>query len=153
MARSMLSFGIFSARALSTARRRRKLESGSLPPSRAAITSSRAKRVKTAPRLASATPFLRLIVDHLECPDMSFSFKKTTFVGIYAIRSKIIPFELILQKAYSPRFRPRVNDDGRWQFIRIGSFWKCWQGNPQVVSAAIIVILFAPTLIVSIPHV
>src|SRR5689334_11359522 len=98
----MLSFGMFSARALSTARRRRKLESASLPPSRAAITISRLSRVKIAPRLASAAPFLRLMVDHFECPDITFSFKKTTFVGNYAICPKIIPFDIILQKSLLP---------------------------------------------------
>jgi hypothetical protein len=62
----MLSFGMFSERALSTASLSRKLELMSLPPSRAAITISRVSRVKTAPRLASAAPFFRLMVDHFE---------------------------------------------------------------------------------------
>ena len=35
------------------------------------MTSSRMSCVKIFPRFASAAPFLRLIVDHLECPDMA----------------------------------------------------------------------------------
>ncbi len=34
---------------------------------------SRARRVKIAPRLASLAAFLRLIVDHFECPDMAIN--------------------------------------------------------------------------------
>src|SRR3990172_936445 len=70
IARSMLSFGMLAARARSTARRKPKFVSGSPPPSRAAMAISRAKRVNMLPRLASLAAFLRLIVDHLECPDM-----------------------------------------------------------------------------------
>src|SRR5271157_1130231 len=70
MARSILSLGIFPARALSIASARRKLDSGSPPPSRAAITISRARRVKACPRLASAAPFLRRIVAQWLCPDI-----------------------------------------------------------------------------------
>ena len=44
-------------------------DSGSGKPWRAAIAISRASLVKSWPRLASAAPFCRLIVDHLECPD------------------------------------------------------------------------------------
>src|SRR3990172_13020997 len=69
-ARSMFSFGMLAARARSTARRRPKFDSGSPPPSRAARAISRARRVKMLPRLASLAAFLRLMVDHLECPDM-----------------------------------------------------------------------------------
>jgi hypothetical protein len=68
----MFSFGMFSARALSTARRNVKLVEGSAPL-RAATWISRASRVNNLPRAASAAPFLRLIVDHFECPDMPLS--------------------------------------------------------------------------------
>jgi hypothetical protein len=61
---------MFAPRALSTARRSRGLELGSPPPIRAAVTISRISLVKTLPRLASAAPFFRLIVDHLEWPDI-----------------------------------------------------------------------------------
>src|SRR5215469_9146247 len=71
MARSMLSLGIFSFFAAAIAVRRRGLELGSAPPMRAAMVSSRIRRVKTRPRLASVAAFLCLIVAHFECPDMT----------------------------------------------------------------------------------
>src|SRR5215217_2284160 len=67
----MLSFGMLADLARSTASRRRVFDSGSGKPWRAAIEISRANLVKSWPRFASAAPFCRLIVDHLECPDMS----------------------------------------------------------------------------------
>src|SRR3954454_16836155 len=70
MARSMLSFGMLFAFASTTAARRRGLPSMSPPPRRAAIVISLMIRVKTFPRLASAAPFLCLIVLHLLWPDM-----------------------------------------------------------------------------------
>src|SRR5260221_11195032 len=66
----MLSMGMLTERALSIARRRRKLPSGSPPPDRAATMISRETRVNTAPRFASLTPFWRLIEDHFEGPDI-----------------------------------------------------------------------------------
>ena len=62
----MLSLGMLAARALSTTSRRRGFESDLRPPMRAAVAISRISLVKILPRLASAAPFLRLIVDHLE---------------------------------------------------------------------------------------
>src|SRR5215217_7246785 len=50
--------------------RSRGLVSMSPPPARAATVSSLMMRVKTLPRLASAAPFLCLMVCHLEWPDM-----------------------------------------------------------------------------------
>src|SRR5690349_3669380 len=38
---------------------------------------SRATLVNTAPRLASLAPFWRLIVDHLECPDIGREYIRT----------------------------------------------------------------------------
>src|SRR5438876_11003289 len=73
MARLMLSAGMFTDLALSTAVRRRGLEAGSPPPRRAAIDISRMILVKTFPRLASSAPFLCLMECHLECPDIGFS--------------------------------------------------------------------------------
>src|SRR5437667_1524005 len=70
MARSMFSFGIFEALALSSASRKRMLASGLPPPSRAATVTSRPRRVNILPRFASRAPFLRLIVAHFECPDI-----------------------------------------------------------------------------------
>src|SRR6185312_12496462 len=70
MARLMLSEGMFSALAASTAVRRRGLDSTSPPPARAAMAISLIKRVKILPRLASVAAFLCLIVAHLLCPDI-----------------------------------------------------------------------------------
>src|SRR5262245_47218991 len=71
MARLMLSAGMFTDLALSTAVRRRGLEPGSPPPMRAAMDISRMILVKILPRLASRAPFLCLMECHLECPDMT----------------------------------------------------------------------------------
>src|SRR5437763_13886365 len=66
----MLSFGIPTARAFSIAIRSRKFASGLPPPWRAASMMSRAARVKACPFLASPAAFCRLIVLHLEWPDI-----------------------------------------------------------------------------------
>ena len=70
MARLMLSAGMLAALAADTAARKRGFPSGSPPPSRAATVISRMILVKSLPRLASARPFLCLMVLHLLCPDM-----------------------------------------------------------------------------------
>src|SRR3954464_12590627 len=70
MARSMFSRGMLFALASAMIVRRRGFMSGSPPPLRAATVSSLMRRVKILPRLASAAPFLCLIVCHLEWPDM-----------------------------------------------------------------------------------
>ena len=62
---------MFSFLAAAMAERRRGLESGSPPPTRAAMVISRITLVKVRPRLASVAAFLCLIVAHLECPDIS----------------------------------------------------------------------------------
>src|SRR5579859_6777221 len=71
MARSMLSFGMFSFFAARIAVRKRGFELGSPPPMRAAMEISRMILVNTRPRFASVAAFLCLIVDHFECPDMT----------------------------------------------------------------------------------
>src|ERR1700742_1698567 len=70
----MLSLGIEASRAFCTAVASAALPSVSPPPSRAATVIARASLLKSLPRLASAAPFLCLIDDHLECPDMRLSF-------------------------------------------------------------------------------
>src|SRR2546425_5413793 len=70
MARLMLSSGMLTDLAFSTAVRRRGFELASPPPRRAAIDISRMILVKTLPRLASRAPFLCLMEAHLECPDI-----------------------------------------------------------------------------------
>src|SRR6516225_1991160 len=67
----MLSLGMFSFLAARTAVRKRGFEFASPPPIRAAMVSSRMRRVNTRPRLASVAAFLCLIVAHFECPDMT----------------------------------------------------------------------------------
>src|SRR4051812_39588214 len=77
MARLMLSAGMLACFASAMMVRRRGFMSGSPPPCRAATVSSLIRRVNTLPRLASAAPFLCLMVCHLEWPDMSFLFLET----------------------------------------------------------------------------
>src|SRR6478752_3265473 len=67
----MLSAGMLTDFASATIVRRRGLLSTSPPPARAATVSSLMMRVKTLPRLASAAPFLCLIVCHFEWPDIA----------------------------------------------------------------------------------
>src|SRR3954454_21085890 len=68
----MLSFGTEAARALLVAAPRVLFAFGSpLPPSRAATSTNRRSFANSLLRLASAAPFLRLIVAHFECPDMA----------------------------------------------------------------------------------
>src|SRR5688572_13857429 len=73
----MLSAGMLTAFASAMRERRRGFMPGSPPPFLAATVSSLMTRVKTLPRLASAAPFLCLIVCHLECPDMGNSLALT----------------------------------------------------------------------------
>ena len=70
MARCTFSLGILAWRALPMAMRRAALSTMFGPPTLAETMISRAILVKILPRLASAAPFARLMVDHLECPDM-----------------------------------------------------------------------------------
>ena len=67
----MFSLGIELSRAFWMAVASDALESGSPPPSLAATMIARESFEKSWPRLASAAPFLRLMVAHLLCPDMT----------------------------------------------------------------------------------
>src|SRR5262245_63651319 len=67
----MLSAGMLFCLASAMMVLRRGFMSGSPPPARAATVNSLIRRVKIFPRLASAAPFLCLMVCHLEWPDMS----------------------------------------------------------------------------------
>ncbi|OQB37281.1 MAG: hypothetical protein BWY06_02450 [Candidatus Latescibacteria bacterium ADurb.Bin168] len=71
IARSTFSIGMLFALAVSIARRNRGFASGLPPPFRAAIEISLISFVKMRPRWASFFPFLRFMVAHFECPDMS----------------------------------------------------------------------------------
>src|SRR5438876_8737711 len=70
IARLMFSEGMLLALASAMIVRSRGLLSASPPPARAATVNSLIRRVNTLPRLASAAPFLCLIVCHLEWPDI-----------------------------------------------------------------------------------
>ena len=70
MARWMVSLGIFNPRAFWTADRSLGLDSTSVPPTLAATVISLINLVKSFPLFASLAPFLRLMVDHLLCPDI-----------------------------------------------------------------------------------
>src|SRR4029079_336063 len=70
MARSMLSLGIDTSRALSMAYRSLRFMVGSPPPCRAAMMIARLSLLHSLPRLASMAPFLCLIVAQCEWPDM-----------------------------------------------------------------------------------
>ena len=61
----MLSLGMELSRAFWTAAASAALDSMSGPPSLAATMIARESLEKSWPRLASAAPFLRLMVDHL----------------------------------------------------------------------------------------
>src|SRR6187455_625222 len=73
----MLSAGMLTDLASAMIVRSRGLLSASPPPLRAATVSSLMTRVKSLPRLASAAPFLCLIVCHLEWPDMAETPEKS----------------------------------------------------------------------------
>src|SRR5881296_3730747 len=67
----MLVAGMFTALAALIAERRRGFASASPPPWRAAIVISLMYLLNSLPRAASVAAFLRLIVAHLEWPDMT----------------------------------------------------------------------------------
>src|SRR3989442_12539076 len=67
----MFSFGMFASLADSIAAFRRMLALGSPPPFLAAPVISRRIFEKSLPRWTSVLPFLRLICDHRECPDIA----------------------------------------------------------------------------------
>src|SRR5437899_3199146 len=83
IARLMLSAGMFTDLAFSTAGGRRGFELGSPPPRRAAIDISRMIFVKILPRLASRAPFLCLMDAHLECPDIGSLLQTAWRVRVY----------------------------------------------------------------------
>src|SRR5829696_4083461 len=98
----MLSAGIFTDLASAMIVRSRGLVSASPPPPRAATVNSLMMRVNTLPRLASAAPFLCLMVCHLEWPDMLENPQKTVKnCGLMLSR-------LLLPREDHPYVRPRI---------------------------------------------
>ena len=71
MARSMLSRGIDTARALSIAYRSLRLVSGSPPPARAAMMMYRLSLLNSLARAASCLPLRTAMFAEWECPAMS----------------------------------------------------------------------------------
>src|SRR6266852_8042988 len=67
----MFSWGMFASLAISVAALRRMFALGSPPPFLVATVISRRIFEKSLPRWTSALPFLRLICDHRECPDIA----------------------------------------------------------------------------------
>src|SRR4029079_4733980 len=74
MARSIVSFGMLTSRALSTAVRRRGLPLMSPPPRRAEIVSSLMTLVQSFDFFESEASFLCLILDQRLWPDMAGNF-------------------------------------------------------------------------------
>src|ERR687896_345554 len=74
MARSMLSLGMFAARAAAIAERRRGLVLGSGNPDLAAALNSRISLVKSLRRGASCAPLRYMMFLNCECPAMSSQF-------------------------------------------------------------------------------
>src|SRR6266478_844935 len=106
----MFSCGMFASLADSMAAFRRMLALGSPPPFFAATVISRRMLEKSLPRWTSVLPFLRLICDHRECPDIALP----SFVGqhrlesLHALESLSPPAERGLPPAPRARGRGRV---------------------------------------------
>src|SRR5712691_3577342 len=111
MARLMLSAGMLAALADSTAALRRRLPFGSPPPCFAATVISRRILEKSFPRCTSALPFLRLIWDHRECPDMaSPSFLNGCFQPLHPLQPPRAP---LLRLRPAPLLARRLGREGR----------------------------------------
>src|SRR3989454_7550245 len=93
MARLMLSCGMFASLADSMAALRRMLALGSPPPFLAATVISRRIFENSFPRWTSALPFLRLICDHRECPDIALpSFvRECRLESFHALEPQLTP--------------------------------------------------------------
>src|SRR5881397_2075587 len=74
---------MFWSIALSIARRNRGFIEASAPPMRAATVTSRMRRVKILPRLASVAAFLCLMFAHLLWPAMTASLRSPSSVKLY----------------------------------------------------------------------
>src|SRR5262245_5875541 len=96
----MLSEGMLFALASAMIVRSRGLVSASPPPARAATVNSLISRVKILPRLASAAPFLCLMVCHLEWPDILRLLRNSC--GINEIGLKILPHRTLVEPGRSP---------------------------------------------------
>ena len=114
MQRSIFSLGILAALALAMQSRSLPLVSGSAPPSFTATDISRATLVNTLALAASEAPFLRLILFHLECPDIGkivLSCDSAYYIRILAhpadadnLFCKILPLNSEKRLTKSPSF-------------------------------------------------
>src|SRR4030042_5906690 len=98
------------------ANRRRKLLSGSLPPSRTATISSLPSLVKSWPFLMSVAPFCLLIFDHLECPDIFYipplgcPFTSISLLVLCRDYSRVISFLRYSKRGYLCQYRFCMDD-------------------------------------------
>src|SRR5207247_1203696 len=89
MARWMLSDGRLALRHFSTTMRKRGFRSGSPPPSRAAMVSSRESFAKARARLASMATLKCLTFAHLLCPAI-----KLDRIGLSSFTSRTLDYHL-----------------------------------------------------------
>src|SRR6266850_214020 len=115
IARLMFSCGMFASFADSIAAFKRMLALGSPPPFFAATVISRRIFEKTLPRWTSVLPFLRLICDHRECPDIVLP----SFVEQHRLESlhALEPLRPPTERRFPPTPRAR----GRRRVRRTGS--------------------------------
>src|SRR5436309_15942625 len=108
----MFSWGMFASLAISVAALRRMFALGSPPPFLAATVISRRIFEKSLPRWTSALPFLRLICDHRECPDIAL----TSFVrecGLEPLDALQAPLAAGGRRAPAAPAPPRAPGGGR----------------------------------------
>src|SRR6267142_614711 len=110
IARLMFSCGMFASLADSIAAFKRMLALGSPPPFLAATVISRRILEKSLPRWPSVLPFLRLIGDHRECPDIALpSFvEQHRLECLHPLEPLRSPTERGLPSAQGTRGRRRV---------------------------------------------
>src|SRR4030095_1618447 len=110
-ARLILSAGMFAALADSIASCGRVLPLGSPPPCLPATVISRRILEKSFPLCTSALPFLRLICDHRECPDMlSPSFLNGRFEPLDPVEP---PRPALFRLDPAPLLARRLRDEAR----------------------------------------
>src|SRR5213594_2040966 len=111
IARLMFSWGMFASLAISVAALRRMFALGSPPPFLAATVISRRIFEKSLPRWTSALPFLRLICDHRECPDIALpSFvRECRLESFHALEPQLTPGHRL---APAPLLTRRLRGEG-----------------------------------------
>src|SRR5215510_4574301 len=116
---------MFASLADSIAALRRMLALGSPPPFRAATVISRRIFEKSLPRWTSVLPFLRLICDHRECPDIVLP----SFVGQHRLEC-LHPLEPLLPPAERGLPPPTTAGAGRARGART-SRTRCRRAAPR----------------------